>query len=371
MRASFGYVKRTADEDCVLPDGSVRRYPKGSLVKDETLVGEPAAPRWFWARLAFLRRGRSEGLASIRHFLNNHGVMTGGWDGKTPGYWMNASVDHMLSSRLYRGEVYFGDLPVRLDAHEALVSEEEWQRAQHAPRGRAPQTRPIGIATGLARCAHCRYSLSRRHINGGYSYYCRRNHAAGRCPTGNTVREAILDTYVEQLFLSYLRELDLTAVGSYDDDGGLAAAAEAVAEAEAELSGLKDAASKLIAASGADNYLTMLSAAQARLAQAQAARDERLVRSQTLEPKRLLDLWPQMPTASKRDYVLQAFGAVFLRTAGLDDGKRRPFEERVLVVSRSDVDAMAEAGELPKPGNRHRFELRPIRWPEAPEPLAA
>jgi resolvase-like protein len=64
----FGYVRREHDEIEMVDNGEVFR-PAGSLVKDETLVGTPERPRWWWAREMFLMRGRGDGPSVIRDWL--------------------------------------------------------------------------------------------------------------------------------------------------------------------------------------------------------------------------------------------------------------------------------------------------------------
>lgn len=130
-------------------------------------------------REAFCLRADGASLREVRDFLRSRGISysTGG-------------VRALLRSRIYRGEIKFGEELHNLSAHDPIVSEELWQAAQRtsAPRGRVPLEPRLLSKLGVFVCGTCgaRMSLSSglaHHRAGGkrYAYYrCAAD--AGDCP---------------------------------------------------------------------------------------------------------------------------------------------------------------------------------------------
>jgi site-specific DNA recombinase len=119
---------------------------------------------------AFERKARGDSVESIVRWMRGEGVE-----------FTATGVRYMLSNRAYRGEAHAGDL-VNESAHEALVTEAQFRRAQ----GKGAQSQRTGrlagkfLLGGFARCANCGSGL--RLSTGGRKgrpfYYCR-HHACG------------------------------------------------------------------------------------------------------------------------------------------------------------------------------------------------
>lgn len=375
---SFGYVKREHPEAVTGDDGLRRIYLAGSLERDRTIVGTPPNPRWWWAREIFLRRAMSHGIRQLRRWLDDAGVLTLGKDGTgtTPCHWADSTIANHLQSRVYRGELHFGPHWVpNLDAHEALVSEEEWQAANSV---RIPRTPPAGhkrkkrknpawlpaddaLLTGLVRCAECRYMMTPLKN----SYQCRGGGAGGRCPHQSAIHIDKLDAYVEALFKAYLEDLDLAAQAADADDEELVAALAALSAAGAEFEALRAAAASLLVEFTEREYLEMVQSAREKLKGCQDRRDALLVRRHSVAAGPLLELWPDLSPREKRALMAQAYGAVFVRPARLGDGRpMRSVAERVLILRIAEVDALIEAKALPVSGQSGYLigDAPPLDW---------
>jgi site-specific DNA recombinase len=126
--------------------------------------------------------------------------------------WTPVAVQRLTAKRVYRGEASRfvtqdkdGRGPIiNPEAHDAIVSEDLWQRAQMKPRvARSGPNGSLPLLSGLVRCAGCRYSMSvGRGPKGERLYRCRRRHASGTCPQPAQVIAESLEGYVEGLVLS-------------------------------------------------------------------------------------------------------------------------------------------------------------------------
>jgi site-specific DNA recombinase len=100
------------------------RVPAGYVREDGTLSPDPAAVPI--AQRAFTMRAEGASIANIRDMLKSSGIERS-----------HRGVQVMLASRVYLGEVHFGEL-VNLHAHEPIIDRELWERVQRRkiPRGR-------------------------------------------------------------------------------------------------------------------------------------------------------------------------------------------------------------------------------------------
>jgi DNA invertase Pin-like site-specific DNA recombinase len=361
----FGYVRRKRDEKEVIDGVEVSR-PGGSLVKDETLVGTPARPRWWWAREMFLRRGRGDGPAVIRDWLNDSGVRTPGRTGE-PKLWVDGSVSSFLESRQVRGEVYYADATPHLAAHEPLVTETEWELAQSGPSPTTYTNRPQPLTGGLVRCAQCRYQMSwDKWGNTAAKHYCRGKNGNGACPTPRPrISVPDLDAHIEKKFLEWLHENALRADAASPDDYAVSNAQAVVDAGHAELEALKKSAGRFIAEFDEDEYFRQVSDVRSHLEAALDELDKVLGVSVIADSTDLAQRWPTLTVEQKRRHLHSVFGAVILRHEYDDAGNQRDIEDRVHIISRSDVDHLIKTGQLPTPHGVNRYKrIVPWPWPE-------
>lgn len=110
-----------------------------------------------------------------------------------------SEIRRWLRTRVYLGEVRYGEL-VNNSAHQALVDEDIWQRAQRAP---GIQRRPTErfLLSGLLRCANCRYSMG-GFSRGGAKHQTRVYRCGSRCGHGPVITAAL----IEQHLIDQVRE---------------------------------------------------------------------------------------------------------------------------------------------------------------------
>lgn len=209
-------AKRQAVERGVWPTSTIPRgYAKGS---DRRLIPGPDAGK--------VRRGfelRASG-ASWRQVADALGSGSSG-------------AARTIRNRVYLGEVRLmidGEQVVNRDAHPPLVSRDLFEAAQIAhpapARGRGPS-----LLAGLIRCAHC----SQLMTPGDGVYRCFPRKVAGRCPSPAIISKTVIEPHVEEIVLSHLRTLDVSAVPV--QVGG--AEQTLLEEAESELAAFQEAVS--------------------------------------------------------------------------------------------------------------------------------
>jgi hypothetical protein len=135
---------------------------------------------------AFRRRANGESFEKI---------------GKLLGLAGKSSARAVIRSRVYLGEASVpterkGETRIIKNAHEPLVTSEEWERAQAAGGSYAPRSGKWSALTrlnGLARCAGCGKPLSVGSMGGRQPYYAC---TAEGCKKRTGIRASELDTYV-------------------------------------------------------------------------------------------------------------------------------------------------------------------------------
>ena len=166
----------------------------------------------------------SSGPAALARWMTDRAARPGG----SP--YQGSEVNRWLSSRIYLGEVHYGDL-VNDEAHEPLTDLATWEKCQREPgvQRRAPS--PFLLA-GLLRCAHCRYSMGGHNFGGAKHstpiYRC----SGSGCDQGSVITAKLIEDYVRDAALAHLRGLRVEAV---DADVDLGELDDAVVKAEGHL----------------------------------------------------------------------------------------------------------------------------------------
>lgn len=343
IRAGWDTAKQRAVERGVhiasrVPPG-YRRADDGRLEPDPQVAAVIAA--------VFDQRAAGASWPHLARLLNAHGVR-----GHLGGDWTAQTAARLIRRRVYLGEARQGD-HVNPAAHEPLVTEAVWEQANTARR-QAFRGQPR-LLSGLARCAGCGYVLRGAGTRGTPTYACRVQHGGGVCPEPVSVKIALLDAHVEEVFLAGLREGPRARA---DESGDLAALEEQVAGAEAELAAYRDA--NLVSVIGADAYRDGL-AARARTVD--EARDRLLEQRRVVKlPRRggrLVDEWAGLTVVERRAIL----------TAGLDAVMVRRHRSGDLVADRVSVLWAGEAPAwLPRQGRLGR--VRGFVFPRDGEPAA-
>ena len=225
------------------------RIPPGyRRTSDRTLEPDPkTAPI---VQEAFQLRARGATIKEVQAFLRENGIDRG-----------FTGTQKMLGSRIYLGELRFGDLH-NPAAHTALVDGALFRRVQDlvAPRGRKAKSDMLLARQGILRCGTCgsRMVVGTARANG-------RDYPMYRCPPNGDCprRVTISATIVEGIVANGVREIISEIEGS-------ASMVDGVAEAERELD-LRE--QELDAAVRAFSGLDDVEAARERLLQLRGERD--------------------------------------------------------------------------------------------------
>ena len=157
------------------------------------LVVEPAAAKVVVQ--AFKRRDRGASLVEIQAWLAENGIERA-----------LSGVGWMLRSRMYLGEIHFGELH-NLNAHEAIVKDRGlFERVQRrtVSRGRQAKSERLLARLGVLRCGTCG---SRMVINSESGSYRCGDTSANRCRR----RAAVKADRVEAMVLDAVRAYSATA----------------------------------------------------------------------------------------------------------------------------------------------------------------
>lgn len=168
---------------------------------------------------AFRRRAQGAPVAAVREYLAEHGIVRS-----------YQGVQVMLSSRLYLGEIHFGEL-VNLSAHPAIIDTATWRKVQRmrTPRGRRPSSDRILARLGVLRCAGCGARMIVGTNGKNYPFY--------RCPpTGLCDRRASISAVaVEDLVSDAVRSALADAEGRASAESTVRDASTALDRAQADL----------------------------------------------------------------------------------------------------------------------------------------
>lgn len=162
-----------------------RRIAKGQpdaskLIPDP--VYAPAVSEVF--RLA---AGRTLGDSALARHMTENAPRKSGRE------WQPQEIRRWLRSRVYLGEVHYGEF-VNLEAHEPLIDWETWDRCQREPGVRRSAPSKF-LLSGLARCANCRYAMGGFN-HGGAKHSTAVYRCGGRCGEGPVITAARLEDFV-------------------------------------------------------------------------------------------------------------------------------------------------------------------------------
>ena len=279
---------------------------------DRRLEPDPkAAPL---VREVFERRAQGARFDELAHVLEAAGVRTS-QGSKT---WTRQALHNILSSRVYLGELSYGNPPryVNEHAHEPIVDIETWQAAQR-PNGnvpRRPRSKTPGgrfTLTGIIRCAACGYTLEATSTSRGKRIYrCSRRHAGGMCPDPARIDADVAERAAERAFFEVTAEL--AAAGTSDPAPELAALEAELRRAEERYARVK--ASDMQDALGDDWPATVKARRQERDRAAEALGQARAAAASTSadvpDVATLRETWPAMAPADRRKLLAARFGAI-------------------------------------------------------------
>jgi site-specific DNA recombinase len=188
---------------------------------DRILVPHPVnAPA---VREVFHRAAAGANPHELAQILNRGGVgvVTARGDERST-VWHGYRIRRLLSNRVYLGQASAGEY-VNAEAHEPLVTEEEWNAAQLVGGDRPRRsTGETAILSGVLRCASCRYSMRSQNGPSTPSYRCAATSSSGRCPRPVAISRSRVEQHVIDAFLDRYQET-LIAEERDDELAGLAA----------------------------------------------------------------------------------------------------------------------------------------------------
>jgi hypothetical protein len=329
--------------------GVVTKAPVGySKREDGTIEPNEDAPH---VREVFRRRVRGDSWTSLAAHLDAAGVKPGRSE-----RWARTSVSKMLKSRTYLGEVRSGEF-VNADAHEAIVSEDEWLAANRSGtvRKKTGRLSSQAMLAGLVRCAGCGHKMQvgRQWSNGKgterATYYCRHGYN-GHCPSPMTIRADSLDLDIEARLLDYFE-----SPGPLGDAVAASGRKRAVEQSVAEGQDVLDkllSNTRLIAALGDEEYTGAVENAKRDLKIAKADLAE--IREQASVIDGLTDgealtrqSFRSLDVASKRRIVASLFDRVVVRS------RKVATLARAQIVWRGNVTLDAPDGYYYAPEEEH------------------
>ncbi len=202
MGAAFQYYAEVTGEKVQAAQGRVvargvlpnsRISPGYVRGKDGVLVVE--RPKARVVVQAFRRRDRGASLVEIQAFLAENGIERS-----------ISGVASMLRTRMYLGEIHFGELH-NLNAHESIIKDRAlFERVQRrtVSRGRQAKSDRLLARLGVLRCGTCG---SRMVINSYTGSYRCGDSSANRCRR----RAAVKADRVEEMVLDAVRAYSATA----------------------------------------------------------------------------------------------------------------------------------------------------------------
>jgi len=202
---------------------------------------------------AFRRRANGESFEKLAKLL--------GLAGKS-------SARAVIRSRVYLGEASVpterkGEQKVVPNAHEPLVTAEEWERAQAAGGSWVPRSgkwSALARLGGLARCSGCGKALAVGSMGGREPYYAC---TAEGCSKRTGIRASVLDTYVSSLVLQAVLDEVPEVLAVLAGDDRYQRAMDAVEAARHELESYR--AEIRVSDVGAENWKRDVAARKAAL----------------------------------------------------------------------------------------------------------
>jgi DNA invertase Pin-like site-specific DNA recombinase len=326
----------------------------------------------------FQRAAAGESYVQLRRYLMANGIEVS-----------VTSIGRLLQNRAYLGELHWGDAPgakragrtlvhepiVNLNAHEPIVDEVTFRRAQRSGRkfGLGREKVDPRLLSGLARCAGCRSTMVVVRNGARAPYYtCRKaSLERDRCAGPASIVADVLEKHVEGRFLDWLAH-ELPRRRAQDDQGHLRLRELDTRIALAEEQILDFNRREVQDMLGAD----WLDGLKERYDYSEQLKRERKVLLDALdieafegitEPDDYLRLRAAGEIDRCRRAIASMLDIVFVRTSKVR-GPRASSDavvaERVFVVYRPDGDEIV----LPRPGVR--TDWRPFPFGDEPEPAA-
>jgi site-specific DNA recombinase len=294
-------------------------------------------------REVFALRKEGKSCNAIAKWLDKRAPLENGCN------WLGSTVQHILSNRIYRGELIAGGY-TNSSAYDPIVSEPEWQAAQIKGKTQ-PRTKHDVLLTGLVRCAGCRYMMSPSYTvtkEKGRTYKtpvyrCRGRHGAGHCPSPTTIARKKLEPYVEAAFLEHMAGTRLTAEKSNANQD------KAVAELERLEGELKLFAADTTARSalGETAYHTALRSRSQGVEEARAHVKTTAAEALSID----VGQWTDLMVSEQRQVMSAALDVIFVRRGAT-------VEDRILVIWRGDLkDDLPRTG-----GGRHQGPITSHAW---------
>jgi site-specific DNA recombinase len=289
-------------------------YVRGG--EGEGIVPGPLAPA---IRTLFRMRGDdSAGWTEIADHLNAHHPRPNGSE------WVPSQLPKLIRKRTYLGEAHHGKHR-KVDAHEALVTPTEWEKAQQP---RVPGKGKIDVLLrGLIRCSGCRYTLKPSTGGRGSAVYrCQGRHGGGQCPAPAIVTRRLVDEFVEAAFLARYGDIELAGHEATN------AIEQATARVEALERQLDEAADpRRMRALGQERHLHLVEGIAAELDQAKAEQQEaRRSAFGLAAPDKAV--WDELTIEEKRRLLAAGIDCVFLRRTGIAS-----ISDRALILWRGEA----------------------------------
>lgn len=305
-------------------------------------------------REVFRRRGAGVSWKRLTRFLEEEGIATpaGGE------YWTAATIRAIVSNRVYLGEAHNGDI-VNPDAHEPLVTLDEWRAANKA-RGVRPARsgNAAGVLSGTLRCAGCSYAMKpamgkTRHGKAFREYRCKPEKAGGRCPAPSAVKATVIEPFV----IDHLFKFAKGAGGRTREPDEKSTLSAELATAEAERDAALD--QRLADALGGANsnaYLRTVEQRQARVdALLEALAESEEVREPAEIEADLEHVWEDLTLEDQRQVLHSVFDSVFVGRIN-DKGTGGPFP----IAKRTKLFLVGEGPPVPVPGRRWTIRTVPL-----------
>jgi site-specific DNA recombinase len=331
------------------------RVPTGYR-RNENRILEPDPKVGPVIRELFRRRGVGASWSQLADFLGEEGIVTP-WGSE---HWSISAVNNLIHNRVYLGEARAGE-NVNADAHEPIVTLDEWQAANKA-RGVYPSRsgKASGLLSGVLRCAGCSYAMrcssgKSRHGKPVLEYRCFPRKAGGRCPSPTSVKSSLIESFVlEHLFAFSKGAKARTQAG---EDESTLAAEIAAAEAERDAA-LDERLADALGGSDSDVYLRTVESRQARLDALLEARAEKEQARQPAEIEAdLEDVWEDLTLEDKRRVLHSVFDSVFVwRTPDKRTKGQVPFP----IAKRAKLFFAGEGPPVPVRGGRGVIRTLPF-----------
>jgi DNA invertase Pin-like site-specific DNA recombinase len=274
-------------------------------------------------RYAFAARGQGDSWRSIQKAVREqYGI-----------HLSVSTVQQMVATRVYTGQVQRGDQIVNGRAHPALVDEADWQRAQHARGARPTRNGRLasqGILAGLVYCAGCGGVVSTNSTGDSRkaAYGCQ-NKRKAECPAPASVSVHLLDAYVLPGILERMgAAFDVQAYVNNRERARLA-----IIAAEDEMDAFLAHAS---AAALGERYTTEAERRREAIREAVAAWEEfEAFRHPAGALGHDPGTWDTTPIEFQRDAARAVIQRVTISRAGKGSGRWVPLADRVGVVWRA------------------------------------